>query len=98
MSQNMVPQRSSVKKVFYKISQNPQRNTCARVSFYIVSLYKVAGLKTQLIKLVFRKKEDIRLFLVYSISSVIFFAVINFFQYLNDNVVLFFFRNGIDIC
>ena len=72
MSQNMVPQRSSVKRVFCKISQNSQRSTGARVSFYIVSLYKVAGLKTQLIKLVFRKKEDIHLFLVYSISSVIF--------------------------
>ena len=30
-----VVQRCSVKKVFLKISQNPQENTCARVSFLI---------------------------------------------------------------
>ena len=30
-----VAQRFSVKKVFIKISQNPQENTCARVSFLI---------------------------------------------------------------
>ena len=30
-----VVQRCSIKKVFLKISQNPQENTCARVSFLI---------------------------------------------------------------
>ena len=30
-----VPQRCSVKKVLLEISQNPQGNTCARVSFLI---------------------------------------------------------------
>ena len=33
--------RCSAEKVFLEISQNPQQNTCARVSF----LNKVAGLK-----------------------------------------------------
>ena len=28
-------QRCSVKKVFLQVSQNPQENTCARVSFLI---------------------------------------------------------------
>ena len=31
----VVPRRCSVKKVFLKISQNFQENTCARVSFLI---------------------------------------------------------------
>ena len=31
-----VVQRCSVKKVFLEISQNPQENTCARVSFLII--------------------------------------------------------------
>ena len=33
-----VAQTCSVKKVFLEISQNSQENTCARVSFYFLSL------------------------------------------------------------
>ena len=39
-----VVQRCSVKKVFVKISQNSQENTCARVS-YLMKLQAVAGLR-----------------------------------------------------
>ena len=35
LSTKAVAQRCFVKKVFFKISQNSQENTCARVSFLI---------------------------------------------------------------
>ena len=43
-------QRCSVKKVFLKISQNPQENTCARVSFLIklqasACLHQASGIR-----------------------------------------------------
>ena len=39
-----VAQRFSVKKVFLEISQNPQENSCARVSFLITKLPQPATL------------------------------------------------------
>ena len=41
-------QTCSVKKVFLKISQNSQENTCARVSIYLSCRPKVADLGLQL--------------------------------------------------
>ena len=35
LNEEAVTQRRSVKEVFFKISQNLQENTCARVSFFI---------------------------------------------------------------
>ena len=40
-----VARRSSVKNMFLKMSQNSQENTCVGVSFFMVSLCKVAGLR-----------------------------------------------------
>ena len=40
-----IARRSSVKNMFLKMSQNSQENTCVGVSFFMVSLCKVAGLR-----------------------------------------------------
>ena len=42
-----VAQRCSIKKALLEISQNPQENTCARVTFFS----KVAGLSMNFVKL-----------------------------------------------
>ena len=75
--QNLLPEavvrRCSVKKVFLQISQNPQENTCARVSFLIklkaeaCNFVKKETLRTSFLQNTFRK-----LLIVFRSSWVIF--------------------------
>ena len=69
-----VTQSCSVKKVFLKISQNSQENTCARVSFLIKLQTPGNFIKTETLALVFSCEfcEIITIFFIEHISWLLF--------------------------